>query len=72
MSPTPKSVKIAISGWTLAEILILYLALGIFRPETIKDQFTDIFVGLMGATTSYLFILRYNFSRKYNMVWLRP
>ena len=29
----------------IAEILMLYVSLHVFNPETIKDQFTDIFVG---------------------------
>jgi len=35
--------------YELMEILFTYFALHIFKPETIKDQFTDIFIGMVGA-----------------------
>lgn len=38
--------------YELVEIATLYLALNVFRPETIKDQLMDIFVGMAGG---YLF-----------------
>lgn len=38
-----------LTGWELLELLFLYVALGIFLPETLKDQFTDIVVGLLGG-----------------------
>lgn len=31
------------------ELLLLYIACDVFRPETLKDQFTDVFVGLLGG-----------------------
>ena len=39
----------------IAEILMLYVSLHVFNPETIKDQFTDIFVGILGGLFGYLF-----------------
>jgi hypothetical protein len=39
----------ALTGWELLELLFLYVALGIFLPETLKDQCTDILVGLLGG-----------------------
>jgi len=35
--------------YELAEIAFLYIALDIFKPETFKDQITDIVVGLIGG-----------------------
>lgn len=35
--------------YEIVEILIPYFALGIIRPETFKDQFTDIIVGMTGG-----------------------
>lgn len=35
--------------YEVVEILIPYFALGIFKPETFKDQFTDIIIGMMGG-----------------------
>jgi len=42
--------------YELVEISMVYWSLHVFRVETIKDQFTDIFVGLIGGYISYLFI----------------
>jgi hypothetical protein len=42
--------------YEIAEILFIYFAFMIFRPETIKDQFTDIFVGMAGAALSWLYL----------------
>lgn len=36
-------------SYEIFEILIRYFALHIFLPETIKDQFTDIILGLLGG-----------------------
>lgn len=49
-------LSVVLIAYELAEILILYLALNIFRPETIKDQFTDIFVGLLGGVLTAVFL----------------
>lgn len=35
--------------YEVIEILFVYFAFMVFHPETIKDQFTDIFVGITGA-----------------------
>jgi len=36
-------------AYEVGEILIRYLALDIFQPETLKDQFTDLWVGMLGG-----------------------
>lgn len=36
-------------AYEIIEILILWFAFSIFNPETIKDQFTDIFIGFSGG-----------------------
>ncbi|MCX7874562.1 MAG: hypothetical protein N2321_00185 [Melioribacteraceae bacterium] len=38
--------------YELIEILIVFFTLNIFKPESIKDQFTDLFIGLFGALIS--------------------
>ncbi|WP_337866143.1 hypothetical protein [Ignavibacterium sp.] len=35
--------------YEVLEISLIYLAFNLFRPETIKDQFTDIFIGTIGV-----------------------
>lgn len=35
------------------EILLIYFTVHVFKPETIKDQFTDIFVGFMGGVLAF-------------------
>ena len=47
---------IYLSFYEIFEIAMLYLSLHVFQPETIKDQFTDIFVGMIGGILSYLYI----------------
>jgi hypothetical protein len=49
--PMTLTVLILIS-YELLEILFLLFAFSIFRSETIKDQFTDIFLGIAGAISS--------------------
>jgi len=44
--------------YEVLEILIAYFALGIFKPETFKDQFTDIVVGMTGGLVAAV-IIRY-------------
>jgi hypothetical protein len=44
--------------YEIVEISMLYVSLNVFFPETIKDQFTDIFVGMSGG---YLFDKWLNF-----------
>lgn len=51
------SLLIILFVYEVLEILAAYFALGVFRPETFKDQFTDIFVGLAGSGLG-LFIFR--------------
>jgi hypothetical protein len=40
---------VVLTGWELLELLFIYAALGIFLPETLKDQCTDVLVGLLGG-----------------------
>ena len=42
--------------YELVEILFVYFAFMIFHPETIKDQFTDIFIGISGALGCKLYL----------------
>jgi hypothetical protein len=45
-------------SYEIVEISMLYISLNVFLPETIKDQFTDLFVGMSGG---YLFEKWLNF-----------
>lgn len=49
--PTRKWIFLAglLSLWELLELLFIYNAFGVFLPETLKDQCTDILVGLLGG-----------------------
>lgn len=38
-----------LAGWELLELAFIYLAFGLFLPETIKDQVTDLAAGVLGA-----------------------
>lgn len=49
-------------SYEIFEILIPYLALNVFRPETIKDQLTDVCVGMLGGLIVDR-TLRYNLRR---------
>jgi hypothetical protein len=42
--------------YELIEVLMVYFALDIFYPETLKDQITDIVVGLLGGLWAYQFL----------------
>lgn len=42
--------------YEVVEISILYVTLNIFKPETIKDQFTDVFVGMLGGLVASFLI----------------
>ena len=49
--------------YEIIEILFIYFAFSIFKPETIKDQFTDIILGISGGLISLIFmdlLVRYN------------
>jgi hypothetical protein len=48
-----KTILVILFIYEIIEILFIYFALGIFSPETFKDQFTDIVVGLSGSLTGY-------------------
>jgi len=42
--------------YELLEIAFTYFALNIFQPETIKDQFTDIIIGMLFGTIGFLIV----------------
>lgn len=42
--------------YEVVEISMLYISLHVFNPETIKDQVTDILVGIFGALLAYLLV----------------
>lgn len=48
--------------WEISEILFQLFALGIFKPETLKDQITDIIIGTIGGCLAYIF-LKYIFKQ---------
>lgn len=50
-------------SYEVVEISIRYVALNIFLPETIKDQFTDLIVGTLGSTIFYNLLL-FTYRRK--------
>lgn len=47
---------IYLSIYEIVEISMLYLSLHAFQPETIKDQLTDIIIGILGGVLSYFFV----------------
>ncbi len=47
---------IYLTMYEIVELLMLYFSNHVFKPETIKDQFTDIFVGILGGGVSYLYL----------------
>ncbi|MDO9510964.1 MAG: hypothetical protein Q7J34_04335 [Bacteroidales bacterium] len=55
-------------AYELLEILFLWFALHVFRPETLKDQFTDISIGAAGAFLCYYSHALIKFNRK-NKFW---
>jgi hypothetical protein len=52
-------IAICLFGYEVFEILLTYFATNIFIPEIIKDQFTDIFIGLTGSIIGFLLIFNY-------------
>ncbi len=38
-----------LTGWEIIEISFIYFSIKIFNPETIPDQFTDMFIGFSGG-----------------------
>lgn len=48
--------SIFLLGYEIIEITFIFLAIQVFNPETIKDQFTDIFVGFVGGGLSHSYI----------------
>lgn len=52
------ALGVALTAWELLELLFLYVALGIFLPETVKDQCTDVLIGLLGGGLC-LYVLRW-------------
>jgi len=49
---------VSLVAYEVAELAMLYFSLHVFYPETIKDQFTDIFVGLSGGIIAYFYASR--------------
>ncbi len=39
-------------GWEIGERIFEYFALGVFRPEILPDQITDLFVGGLGGVAA--------------------
>ena len=54
-------ILVCLLGYEVFEISLTYFATSIFIPEIIKDQFTDIFVGMTGSFVGYLFLSNYDF-----------
>jgi hypothetical protein len=57
-------------AYEVVEISLIYFAFNVFKPETIKDQFTDIFIGMFGVTISSLMKRKLSFqnlNRKLNL-----
>lgn len=50
--------------YEVVEISLIYFAFNVFKPETIKDQFTDILIGMYGVLVSYFF------KRKFSTIYL--
>ena len=46
---------VSLVAYEVAELAMLYLSLHVFFPETIKDQFTDIFIGILGGAIGYFY-----------------
>ena len=40
-------------SWEITEISFIFIAIHVFRPETIPDQFTDMFIGIAGGLLSW-------------------
>ena len=49
---------VSLVAYEVAELAMLYFSLHVFFPETIKDQFTDIFVGCSGGIIAYFYASR--------------
>mgnify|MGYP000409825610 CR=1 FL=1 len=47
-------------SYEIIEISLYFFSLEIFLPEILKDQVTDIFIGLLGGVFYYYFIKSYN------------
>ncbi len=45
--------------YNVMEVLFIYFALNIFKPETVNNQFTDIIIGMLGGMIGFL-ILRFS------------
>jgi uncharacterized membrane protein YeaQ/YmgE (transglycosylase-associated protein family) len=53
--------------YEVLEILLTYFALNIFNPETIKDQFTDIFVGMFGGFIGFTMLKFIKLKNKFHL-----
>lgn len=54
-------ILVCLFGYEVFEISLTYFATSIFIPEIIKDQVTDIFIGLTGSFAGYIFLSNYDF-----------
>lgn len=54
-------ILVCLFGYEVFEISLTYFATSIFIPEIIKDQVTDIFIGLTGSFIGFLFLSNYDF-----------
>ncbi len=53
----PLSILLSILfAYNVLEVLFTHFALNIFKPETIKDHFTDIIIGMLGGMIGFLII----------------
>jgi len=54
-------ILVCLFGYEVFEISLTWFATSIFIPEIIKDQVTDIFIGLTGSFVGFLFLSNYDF-----------
>jgi hypothetical protein len=54
-------ILVCLFGYEVFEISLTWFATSIFIPEIIKDQVTDIFIGLTGSFIGFLFLSNYDF-----------
>jgi uncharacterized membrane protein YeaQ/YmgE (transglycosylase-associated protein family) len=55
-----KTILAILFIYEIIEILVIYFSLGIVRPETFKDQFTDIVVGMVGSFAGYYLLSKFS------------
>jgi len=59
-------------SWEVVEISFIYFSVGIFRAETIPDQYTDIIVGVIGGYLSRLSVVLRDKLDKFRMLVPEP